>query len=361
MRRLLVLAVTIAPHLAGAAPIPAPSLSAIGPVGVKTPLTVDSASLRIDCKSRDECAFEVRYAISNPTDARLDGTAAFHAMSTHDMKVTVAGAPVDLANDSGTSERQSFAISVGPSATTEVVVTGTLAPSIRRTEDSFAWQAYAETARHMVLAPDVPRIARVELDYVVAPIRRWGAAPKDMPVTLVLPSDWIPRLDGAANMDQSRSPDGRTIHEATVPTTIHTLTIDVYLGALGSWLRGGIFAGIGGNVDDATGIRTRFGGELAWRHRYLASLALEIEWDDPKSFVIVPALAVASEWIVIVPSIGVGVGVPLRVSPSFEVGGRVQLDAHYGPIGYFLAFDWYPNMDAAPRRFEVAMMAVLSI
>jgi hypothetical protein len=47
--------------------------------------------------------------------------------------------------------------------------------------------------------------------------------------------------------------------------------------------------------------------------------------------------------------------------PSFEVGGRIQLDAHYGPLGYFVAFDWYPGMEAGPRRFEVAMMAQLSV
>jgi hypothetical protein len=360
-RRLLVLAVTIAPRLAGAdaaALAPAPTLSAIGPAGAKTPLTVDSASLRIDCERRDECAVEVRYAISNPTDALLDGTAAFDSMSTHDMKVTVDGAPADVANDDA---RQGFAITVGPKATAKVMVTGTLTPTIQRSDDSFEWMAFADTARHMVLAPGSPNIARVQLDYVVAPIRRWGAAPKDMTVTLVLPEDWYPSLDGAENVDESRSPDGRTIHEGTVPTTIHTLTIDVYIGELGSGLRGGIFAGIGANVDDATGIRTRLGGELAWRHRYLTSLALEIEWDEPRSFVIVPALAAASSWIVVVPSIGVGVGVPMRVSPSFEIGGRVQLDAHYGPVGYFVAFDSYPGMDAGPRRFEVSMMAVLSI
>lgn len=358
MRRLLVLAVTVAPALAGAnAPAPAPTLSAIGPAGAKTPLVVESTSLRIDCEHRDQCTVEARYAISNPTDARLDAKTAFESTSTRGLRVTVDGASADVSSDEA---RQRFAITLAPSATASVVVTGTLAPTIRRGGSSFEWMAVADHARHLVLAPGAPKLARVQLEYVLAPLRWWGAAPKDMTVTLVVPDGWHPTLDGAANVDESRSPDGRTIHEGTVPATTHTLTIDLFIGELAS-LRGGVFAGIGGHADNATGIRTRVGGELAWRYRYLTSLALEIEWDAPRSFVIVPAVAVASEWIVFVPSIGAGVGVPVRVSPSFELGGRVQLDAHFGPVGYFVAFDWYPGMDAGPRRSEVSMMAVLSI
>ena len=364
MRRLLVLAVAIAPRLPSAnaaAAIPAPALSAIGPAGVKTELRIDSASLRIDCESRDACDFQARYTISNPTDAPLDAKAVFHGTSTHDLKVTGDGSSIEVALDDGGTVRQRVALVVAPDATTKVVVTGTLAPNIQRVDGYFDWTAAPDTARHLVLAPDATSIARVQLDYVVAPLRGWGAAPKDITVTLVLPEHWLPTLDGAENVDKSRSPDGRTIHDATVRTTTHTLTIDVYIGELGSPPRAGIFAGIGGNVDDATGIRTRFGGEIAWRRRYFTSLALEIEWDAPRSFVIVPALAAASPWFVFVPSFGVGVGVPMRVSPSFEIGGRVQLDAHYGPVGYFVAFDWSPGMDHGPRRFEVSMMTVLSI
>src|SRR6476620_4597170 len=108
MRLLVVLAVAFAPRFAGAdaaAPIPTPTLSAIGPPGVQTPLTLDSAWLRIDCVSRDKCSLEASYAISNPTDAPLDAKAAFHRTSTQAMKVTVDGAPADVANDDGASAR----------------------------------------------------------------------------------------------------------------------------------------------------------------------------------------------------------------------------------------------------------------
>lgn len=380
----LVLGLALAPRLAGAnaaAPLPAPQLSALGAAGTKTPLVVESAALRIDCKGGDTCALEVHYAVANPTDALISGTAAFYGRS-FEMKVTVNGvianveidqrarvdfdASVTAASDgrqisglSSRSDRQGFAISVAPHATAQVVVTGTLVANIRRGYDGFALMA--DRGRHMVLTPDPPKSARMQLDYLVAPIRTWGAVPKHMAFTFVHPAGWNPHLSGAEEMRLSTTADGRTVREGKVPTTIDTLDIDVYLGEFGQRFRGGVFVGIGGNVDDATGVRTRFGGELAWRRSYLTSLALEVEHGSPTSYVIIPALHAATPWILIIPSLGAGVGVPMRVSPSFEVGGRIQLDAHLGPVGYFVAFDWYPGMEAGPRRFEVAMMAQLSI
>lgn len=375
----------LVPRLAGAnaaAPNPAPKLSALGVEVNKTPLVVDSASLRIDCRGVETCALEVHYAITNPTDAASGGTAAFYGKSTLDMKVTVDGVSANVGIDESSRaafdasvqqasggreiyglganvDRQGFAVTVAPHATAQVVVTGTLVANMRRGYDGFA--PMADTARHMALTPNAPKSSRMQLDYLVAPIRTWGAVPKTMTFTLVHPADWDPHVNGADDLRVSTAPDGRTIREGTVPTTLDWLDIDVYLGEFGQRFRGGVFAGIGGNVDDATGIRMRVGGELAWRRSYLTSLALEIESGSPTSYVIIPAVHAATPWILFIPSLGAGVGVPVRVSPSFEVGGRIQLDAHLGPVGYFVAFDWYPGMEAGPRRFEVAMMAQLSI
>lgn len=380
-RRWLVLALTLVPRLASAnaaAPLPAPKLSAVG-VGDKTALAVDRASLRIDCESRRECALEVRYTIRNPTDAALGGTAAFYGMSTIDIKVSVDGQPANVTIDEagatafdasvhevaslsglGSSvPRQGFVVNVAPHASVQVVVTGTLVANIRRGYDGFA--PPADSARHLVLTPRAPQSARLQLDYLVAPIRTWGVVPKTMELTLVHPADWNPFINGAEELRTITAPDGRTIREGRVPTTIDTLVIDAYLGETSSWLRGGVFVGIGGNVDDATGTRVRAGGELAIKRHFLASLAFELESGSPTSYLVIPAIHAATPWILIIPSLGAGVGVPLRLSPSFEVGARFQLDAQLGPVGYFVAFDFYPGMEEGPRRFEVVMMAVLSI
>ncbi len=378
---LLVLALPRLASANAAAPPRPPSLSAVGAAAAKTELVVDSATLRIDCKGSDACALEVHYSISNPTDAELGGTAAFYGRSTFEIKVNVDGAPANVGIDEqagaafdasveqasegrrlygmGSSDRQGFAVSVAPHATAKVVVTGTLVPNMRRGYDGFA--PMADRARHMALTPDAPKSSRLQLEYMVAPIRTWGAVPKDMAFTFVHPAGWDPSVHGADDLRVSTASDGRTVREGKVPTTIDSLSIDVDLGEVGQRIRGGVFAGIGGNVDDATGVRMRVGGELAWRRSYLTSLALEVETGSPTSYVIIPAVHAATPWIVIIPSLGAGVGVPMRVSPTFEVGGRIQLDAHFGPIGYFVAFDWYPGMEAGPRRFEVAMMAQLSI
>jgi hypothetical protein len=77
--------------------------------------------------------------------------------------------------------------------------------------------------------------------------------------------------------------------------------------------------------------------------------------------VVVPAFALASPMVIFIPSVSIGAGVPVRVSPQVDVGARIQLDMHFGPVGYFVALDFYPGMDASPRRFEVPMMFQVSL
>ena len=82
---------------------------------------------------------------------------------------------------------------------------------------------------------------------------------------------------------------------------------------------------------------------------------------DDTGVVVVPAVEVASPWVLIVPSIGLGLGVPIRLRPTVEVGGRFVADAHVGPVGIMMALDYYPGMATDPRRFGVALLAHLAL
>jgi hypothetical protein len=66
-----------------------------------------------------------------------------------------------------------------------------------------------------------------------------------------------------------------------------------------------------------------------------------------------------SPWLII-PSVSIGVGLPMRVSPETQAGTRVRLDARLGPVACSppSITTW---MSADPRRFEVSMMAQLSL
>jgi hypothetical protein len=58
----------------------------------------------------------------------------------------------------------------------------------------------------------------------------------------------------------------------------------------------------------------------------------------------VPMVTAATDSIfVIIPSVGLGVGVPVQLAPDLRVGGRVALDVHFPLIGFVAALDLYPT------------------
>ncbi len=365
-----------------AAPPPPSELGALAPVGGVTPLEVKSAALRIDCETRVACQLEVTYEIANPTDTAIVGIASFYALTTTDVAVTIDGTlvnvaltpeqqaahdrdvarasngrPVDeMVGRRGGVGRQGFALNVSPHVTAKVVVTGRLLPLDL---GGHGYDLSPDHARHLLLTPNEPSLERIRLAYLVAPIRTWGAVPKAMTLTLSHPAQWQETEWGAEAMTE-RVVGGKRIREGVVPTSVDTLSIDLLLDRPFR-LRGGAFVAIGGHVDDATGVRLRAGGEMSWRGHRLISLAVEVARGDDPAVVIVPAFALATPMVLIIPSLSIGAGVPVRVSPEVDVGARVQLDVHFGPVGYFVAFDGYPGMESGPRRFEVSMMAQLSL
>jgi hypothetical protein len=317
------------------------------------------------------------------------GAASFYGLGTDGLAITIDGKPanVELAPEqqamydaevakssngravgdmvgSGNDRvgRQGFALNVAAHATVQVAIVGGIVPLEL---GNHGYELSPDHARHLLLTPNNPSLQRIRLDYFVAPIRTWGAVPATMKLTLSHPAGWEPALWGADTMTE-RVVNGRRISEGVVPTSIDTLSIDLQLDRELE-LRGGLFAAVGGHVDNASGLRLRFGAEVSWQASRLISLAAELErggdvtGEEDMGIVIVPAFAFASPMVLFIPSLSIGAGLPVRVSPQVDVGARIQLDVHFGPVGYFLAFDYYPAMDASPRRFEVPMMFQFSL
>lgn len=110
-----------------------------------------------------------------------------------------------------------------------------------------------------------------------------------------------------------------------------------------SYHLGGPFIGFGATDG---GFRTRAGYELAAPEWLLFQLAAETDFH--KYVTIVPAIEAASPFIILLPSFGIGAGVPIRVGPSgTEVGVRIQASVAFGPLGFFTAADIYPGRDSA--------------
>jgi hypothetical protein len=372
-----------------AAPPPPSEVGAVSAVGDKTPLEVKDAALSIECATREACQLEVSYAISNPTETAIVGAASFYGLATKNLAITIDGTPANVAltpeqktmfdaeiaksSDgravgdmvgSGDNHvgRQGFALNVAARATVHLAITGTIVPLEL---GNHGYDLSPDHARHLLLTPNNPSLERIRLNYFVAPIRTWGAVPPTMKLRLSHPAGWEPTFWGADSMTE-RVVAGRRISEGVMSTSIDTLSMDLVLDQQFE-LRGGLFAAVGGHVDNASGLRLRLGAEMSWQSSRLISLALELERggdgtdEEDTGIVIVPAFAFASPMVLFIPSLSIGAGVPIRVSPDVDVGGRIQLDLHVGPVGYFVAFDFYPGMDASPRRFEIPMMFQVSL
>lgn len=382
---LLAAAATLAGAAPAAANVAAPPRPAQigGPAaGGRTPLAVREAALSIDCSAGGHtCELQVSYLIHNPSAETSGGTAAFYSLYTGNVDIRVddrpAGQPIDpaaaagfdarvaeVAGDRWTTTwarddqglgRHGFELSLAPGASARVQITGVVAAHLLI---SYDWAVTAARARHVLFPPSRDRPRRLVIDYLVAPIRTWGAFPQQMAFTLKAPARWAVDIIGA------RTTETRTgaieEHRGTIATSESRLHIGLWIPP-GPRVHRGFLLGIGGHVDDATGLRLRGGVEVGFLHHWLASLAIELETAGANGVVLVPALAVGSPWVLIIPSVSVGVGLPVRVAPDTDAGVRVQVDAHLGPVGLFTAFDYYPWMSADPRRFEVAMMAQLSL
>ncbi|HVV88440.1 MAG TPA: hypothetical protein VHE35_35600 [Kofleriaceae bacterium] len=365
-----------------AAPPPPAEVGGLGAAGGPSPIEVVSDELVIDCSAgQPACRLEVTYTLRNAGSAAASGVPAFYALDTDDVTITVDGKPVarelsaaDIAalddsvraasggdvaalraDDPGLA-RHGFDLSLAPGATAQVVVAGTIHA---RERGRYYMSLPAAAARHRLYVRGGRTDRRIHLRYLVAPIRTWSGYPQAMTVTVKHPAGWRATLYGATVVDRRRT-GGVVVDHGRLSTAEPELEIVLALGAAEP-IHGGLLLGLGGQADDATGVRARVGVE-AGRGGKLASLALEVErGDDETGLVAVPAVEVASPWVLVVPSIGLGVGVPVRLRPSLEVGVRFVADAHFGPVGFLTAVDWYPGMAADPRRFSVALLGQLSL
>jgi hypothetical protein len=148
---------------------------------------------------------------------------------------------------------------------------------------------------------------------------------------------------------------GRTSCSGRVPTGDDVLGVTLEPPAARFW-PAGVLLGVGGHVDDATGTVVRAGGELFFTDSWLASLVVELDLDDETGLTAVALVGAATPWILVIPSLELGLGLPVRVRPEVEVGARVEADAHLGPLGLVVAFDWFPGLAAGPDRFQATML-----
>jgi hypothetical protein len=372
------------PAAANMAAPPRPSeLEGMGQLGARTPLVVREADLVIDCAAGGPtCGLEVTYVVHNPGDAVAGGLAAFYALDTEDIAVTVDGQPAgrdisdpqwqryDQAVQAERTQadplwrhplpgltRHGLGLSVAPGARARVVVRGRLRLDERHGYGSFV--VPASLTRHVLFSPKAPRRRSLALRYLVTPLRTWGAWPAEMTVTVKHPRAWAVTIQGVVGGEVTREGTA-SVRRGRLPTSTDLLLVDFAIPERPLRFVGG-FAGIGGHVDDATGLVLRAGPELVLSESWMASVAFELELDDDTALTVVPMVMASSPWVLMFPALGVGLGVPVRLFSGVEVGGRFELDAHLGPLGMVMAIDYFPGMDPGPRRYQVTLLGQISL
>ena len=63
----------------------------------------------------------------------------------------------------------------------------------------------------------------------------------------------------------------------------------------------------------------------------------------------------------IIPSLGVGVGVPVQVLPETIAGVRLLGSLQFFPVGFVTAVDIFPRAPADNGRVQVSLMGRLSL
>lgn len=140
--------------------------------------------------------------------------------------------------------------------------------------------------------------------------------------------------DARDEVEGSFDPDHQVVH----------VTMNVDRGAV---FNGGPYVAAHWSFAPDGGALLRAGYEIASPPWLLESVSLES--DLRRRLVVVPAAEMVTSTVLV---FGAGIGVPIRVRPELQIGGRLQLSASYGVFTLRGAFDAYPATSLLPTVFE---------
>lgn len=338
--------------------------------GDGSPLRVVAQDLTITCAEAARrtvaCRFRSEYVFENPGEGPVELAPVFVTVDAADVAVEVASAAVPATpldgerlaayrhgmheliphwdtGHGGQVVASSFPLAVAPRAQVTVVVTGRLIP------DGWFRPSYAlpgHRARHMVVTRK-PGPKGFTVGYLIAPLRTWGDAPT-VRVRVETPRGWRARV----MVDDAEQPPGQR-ELAVDGDTAGRLAVHLQPPAQ-RVVAGGPLVAIGGAVAGAGGFRMRAGYELGFPDRWLAGVAVDTDFDDHLAVAAVARYVTPA--VLIIPSLGAGVGVPVLLGDGTDVGVRAELDLHYPALGFVMTFDYY--LDAG---FQMTLLGQLSL
>lgn len=292
-----------------------------------TALEVEAESTDVDCVgSSDEmvCAFDLRTRVGNPREQVEAAEVTLEASRSAEVRVTVDGAP---AAERLTGGRVGVTLAVPPGGSREVRMQADATLDARPPRFSES----PLRARHPLLGEE-PRETSARVQICPAARGPWHAA-EATTVRVIGPSRWD--LDDAP---RSRvGPDGTVVFD-DVRTCLdlrwhpERRPIPVY--------HGGPLVGLGPTFGE--GLRGRLGYEAGIDDWVISSLLIESDFDG--ELIVAPVVEAAMPAFVVIPSVSVGLGAPIRVRPERSAGVRGQLTMMWlaGPA---LSVDYFPDDD----------------
>ncbi len=373
MRALLLVATLVglavwSPEARACKPFIPPPAHLVGPAVPDADLRVSSQTVALRCREADDgawpvgalvCALEARYLVHN------DGTAAIVSRGVvileHGAHLEVHRDGRDISAPATAAERarwSSEASEWGWRADGRGEVAIQTFDAAIAAGGSVTWTVHAELViEHFSNPCALPPIFARHHGFDGAPTfahlrvtpRLDPAAPLDIDLELprrVAVEDAHGEL---SPISPTRAPAGlwRRRQRLHVDGPGARASIDLSRGV--RFARGGPMVAAGLDVGAGPRPRLRIGWEFATlRHWWIQSLALE---SDLRALTLVPTTEVASPVLLtVIPSLGLGLGVPLRIFPEVRAGVRTQLSLGWPRLSLLGTFDVYP---ARPGRTDL--------
>ena len=309
-----------------------------------TVVAVESERIDLVCMPGEDenallCELRVVWTLHNPTEAAASAAIVFNWPFDAPLTVRVGGGdvgepplvrPLSVLVAAGQSSEVELSATVR--LTTPYLGTGSAIPTPLSQHDALS-------ARHPLLSTPWEIAARGMAWVRPDDLRFASVGPTH--VHVVLPPGWT-----AVDALHEASEDGQRVfvHQTPERNAPRVLGLHFSRGSRGEIVRhGGPFLGLGGTVDQ--GIRFRVGYEIGWGEFVLTSISLDTDFQH--QVVITPLVEIASWSMIILPSMAIGVGVPIQaarglMAPRSDVGIRFEASATLYAIGVVADLDVWP-------------------
>ncbi|UJR86332.1 hypothetical protein [Sandaracinus amylolyticus] len=307
-----------------------------------TQVAVAREEVELDCTvtgSPDEleCALHVTWTLENASQDAQTPQIVLTWPHEEEARVTVAGAEI-----AELPTIRPLTVVVAPASTTTVELRATLTLDWNYVAGESGIPGPLESldplyARHPLLAQPWVKVRRGFVWVRPDDLRFASIGPTEVRVRV--PEGWHPGAD-LRSSDEAHLLTYRSPRE-NAPRRIG---LELTRGSRGDFFRhGGPFLAFGGTID--AGFRGRVGYEIGLDEFVLVSVALDTDFEE--QVIITPQVELASWGMVLIPSVSLGLGVPVRVTSTEDhpstVGLRIESSATFYAVAFVASLDVWPS------------------